>query len=121
MKKTRIPRRNILSISKKEPKTILQQRYYRIQRVKKVCDDKCKDELAQKQQLLHNKFKEKLSMMKKLRCGKNYFAKVALKRARKYCIKSRACKCANKRFSRNQSLLPRTSTFKLKRRWCLVT
>ena len=37
-------------------------------------------------------------MMKKLRCGKIYFAKVALERARKYCIKSRARKCANKRF-----------------------
>ena len=37
-------------------------------------------------------------MMKKLRCGKTYFAKVALERARKYCIKSRARKCANKRF-----------------------
>ena len=51
-----------------------------------------------KKQLLHDKYKEKLSMMKKLRCGKIYFAKVALERARKYCIKSRARKCANKRF-----------------------
>ena len=49
-----------------------------------------------KKQLLHDKYKEKLSMMKKLRCGKIYFAKVALERARKYCIKSRARKCANK-------------------------
>ena len=37
-------------------------------------------------------------MMKKLRCGNISFAKVALKRARKYCIKSRARKCANKSF-----------------------
>ena len=37
-------------------------------------------------------------MMKKLRCGKISFAKVALKRARKYSIKSRARKCAHKRF-----------------------
>ena len=37
-------------------------------------------------------------MMKKLGCGKISFAKVALKRARKYCIKSRARKCANKSF-----------------------
>ena len=51
-----------------------------------------------KKQLLHDKYKEKLSMMKKLICGKIYFAKVALERARKYCIKSRARKCANKRF-----------------------
>ena len=36
--------------------------------------------------------------MKKLRCGKIYFSKVSLKRARKYCIKSRARKCANKSF-----------------------
>ena len=73
-------------------------KYYRVQRVKKVCDDKCKDELAQKRKLLHDKYKEKLSMMKKLRCGNISFAKVALKRARKYCIKSRARKCANKSF-----------------------
>ena len=73
-------------------------KYYRVQRVKKVCDDKCKDELAQKRKLLHDKYKEKLSMMKKLRCGNNSFAKVALKRARKYYIKSRARKCANKSF-----------------------
>ena len=51
-----------------------------------------------KQQLLHDKYKEKLSMMKKLRCGNISFAKVALKHARKYCIKYRACKCANKSF-----------------------
>ena len=37
-------------------------------------------------------------MMKKLRCGNISFAKVALKRARKYCIKSRARKGANKSF-----------------------
>ena len=37
-------------------------------------------------------------MMKKLRCGNISFAKVALKRARKYRIKSRARKCAHKRF-----------------------
>ena len=45
--------------------------------------------------------------MKKLRCGNIYFAKDALKRARKYCIKSRARKCANKSFNivyQNQSL-----------------
>ena len=40
-----------------------------------------------KKQLLHDKYKEKLSMMKKLRCGTIYFSKVALERARKYCIK----------------------------------
>ena len=37
-------------------------------------------------------------MMKKLRCSNISFAKVALKRARKFCIKSRARKCANKSF-----------------------
>ena len=48
--------------------------------------------------MLHDKYIEKLSIMNKLRCGKISFAKVALKRARKYCIKTRARKCANKRF-----------------------
>ena len=43
----------------------------------------------------HDKYKEKLS---KLRCGNISFAKVSLKRAGKYCIKSRARKCANKSF-----------------------
>ena len=42
--------------------------------------------------------KEKLSIMKKLRCGNISFAKVSLKCAGKYCIKSRARKCANKSF-----------------------
>ena len=51
-----------------------------------------------KKQLLHDKYKKKKSMMKKLRCGNISFAKVALKRARKYSIKSRARKCAHKRF-----------------------
>ena len=51
-----------------------------------------------KKHLLHDKYKENFSMMKKLRCGKIHFAKVALERARKYCIKPRARKCANKRF-----------------------
>ena len=83
---------------KKNQKKYYNKKYYRIQRVKKYCDDKCKDELAQKRKLLHDKYKEKLSMMKKLRCGKISFAKVALKRARKYSIKSRARKCAHKRF-----------------------
>ena len=83
---------------KKNQKQYYNKKYYRVQRVKKVCDDKCKDELAQKKQLLHDKYKEKLSMMKKLRCGNISFAKVALKRARKYSIKSRARKCAHKRF-----------------------
>ena len=71
MMKTRIPRTNIVRniISKK------------VQRVKKVCDDKCKDELAQN---------NNCSMIS---TNKNY-----LKRARKYCIKSRARKCANKSF-----------------------
>ena len=36
--------------------------------------------------------------MKKLRCGNISFAKLSLKRARKYYIKSRARKCANKSF-----------------------
>ena len=101
MKKTRIPRSNILRNiinKKKNQKKYYNKKYYRIQRVKKYCDDKCKDELAQKKQLLHDKYKEKLSMMKKLRCGNISFAKVALKHARKYCIKSRARKCANKSF-----------------------
>ena len=50
MMKTRIPRtkilRNIIS-KKKEPKTILQQKVLPGSESKKVCDDKCKDELAQ--------------------------------------------------------------------------
>ena len=83
---------------KMNQKQYYNKKYYRVQRVKKVCDDKCKHELAQKRKLLHDKYKEKLSMMKKLRCGNISFAKVALKRARKYCIKSRARKCANKSF-----------------------
>ena len=37
-------------------------------------------------------------MIKKLRCGNISFAKLSLQRARKYCIKSRARKCANKSF-----------------------
>ena len=101
MKKTRIPRSNILRniINKKRTKKkYYNKKYYRVQRVKKYCDDKCKHELALKRKLLHDKYKEKLSMMKKLRCGNISFAKVALKRARKHCIKSRARKCANKSF-----------------------
>ena len=101
MKITRIPRSNILKKyykQKKKQKKYYNKKYYQVQRVKKYCDDKCKDELAQKRKLLHDKYKEKVSMMKKFRCGNISFAKVALKRARKYSIKSRARKCANKIF-----------------------
>ena len=83
---------------KKNQKNYYNKKYYQVQRVKKYCDDKCKDELAQKRKLLHDKYKEKLSMMKKLICGNISFAKVALKHARKYCIKFRARKGANKSF-----------------------
>ena len=69
MKKTRIPRSNIVRniINKKRTKIkYYNKKYYQDQRVNKYCDDKCKDELAQKRKLLHDKYKEKLSMMKKL-------------------------------------------------------
>ena len=50
MKKTRIPRRNILRniISKKRTKKNITIKSTTGFRVKKYCDDKCKDELAQK-------------------------------------------------------------------------
>ena len=83
---------------KMNQKQYYNKKYYRVQRVKKVCDDKHTDELAQKRKQLHDKYKEKLSMMKKLRCGNISFAKVALKRARKYCIITRSRKCPNKSF-----------------------
>ena len=66
MKKTRIPRSNILRniISKKKnQKKYYNKKYYQVQRVKEYFDDKCKDELAQKRKLLHDKYKEELSMM----------------------------------------------------------
>ena len=83
---------------KKNQKKYYNKKYYQVQTVKKYCDDKCKDKLAQKRKLLHDKYKEKVSMMKKLRCGNISFAKVSLKRARKYYNKSSARKCANKSF-----------------------
>ena len=83
---------------RKSSKDITNIKYYRVQRVKKVCDDKCKDELAQNNKCSMISNKEKLSIMKKLRCGNISFAKFSLKRAGKFCIKSRARKCANKSF-----------------------
>ena len=43
---------------KKNQKKYYNKKYYQVQRVKKYCDDKCKDELAQKRKLLHVKYKE---------------------------------------------------------------
>ena len=118
-KKTRIPRSNILRniISKKRTKkNITTKSTTGFRELKNYCDDKCKHELAQKRKLLHDKYKEKLSMMKKLRCGNISFAKVALKHAKKFCIKSRAHNVPIRVLDivyQNQSLLPRTSTFKI--------